>query len=72
MYLENYGIIPESEKQLYEHKTSSVTDPAKRRELKIKQYQKEKELRLSIEVWILMATGKSLRTYLTLFSIDNT
>lgn len=50
MYLENYGIIPEQEKELYERKPSSVMDPSRRRELKIKQYQKEKELRLTIEV----------------------
>ncbi|EKM55277.1 uncharacterized protein PHACADRAFT_120474 [Phanerochaete carnosa HHB-10118-sp] len=48
-YLENYEIIPTPEKELYGKKTSSMTDPAKRRELKIKQYQKEKELRGTIE-----------------------
>ena len=49
-YLDNYEIIPAKDKELYERKTSSVADPAKRRELKIKQYQKEKELRLTLEV----------------------
>lgn len=36
--------------ELYQRKTSAVGDQAKRRELKIKQYQKEKELRTKVEV----------------------
>lgn len=36
--------------ELYQRKTSTVGDQAKRRELKIKQYQKEKELRIKVEV----------------------
>lgn len=48
-YLANYGIVPESERKLYERKTSAIGDPAKRRDLKIKQYQKEKEIRAKIE-----------------------
>lgn len=49
-YLDNYEIIPEDERRLYEQKTANVINPANRRELKIKQYQKEKDLRARIEV----------------------
>lgn len=49
-YLGTYEIVPEADKVLYDRKTSSIVDPARRRELKIKQYQKEKELRAKIEV----------------------
>ncbi|GJE87069.1 TAP42 domain-containing protein [Phanerochaete sordida] len=48
-YLENYEIVPPAEKELYDKKTNTMVDPAKRRELKIKQYQKEKEIRGMIE-----------------------
>ena len=48
--METHEIVQEKDKELYEQRTSSVRDPAKRRELKIKQYQKEKELRTKIEV----------------------
>ncbi|KAF9265684.1 hypothetical protein L218DRAFT_957310 [Marasmius fiardii PR-910] len=48
--LENYQIIPEDEVALYKQQSPSVTNPASRRELKIKQYQKEKDLRARIEV----------------------
>lgn len=47
--LETYDIVPEAEKSLYERRASSVNDPAKRRELRIKQFQKEKELKARIE-----------------------
>ncbi|KAK7034069.1 Type 2A phosphatase-associated protein 42 [Paramarasmius palmivorus] len=47
--LDNYGIVPEDEVELYEKKSSSVNNPAARRELKIKQYQREKDLRARIE-----------------------
>ncbi|KAF7799572.1 hypothetical protein EIP86_010809 [Pleurotus ostreatoroseus] len=46
---DTYQLIPEDEKSLYEKKASAMTDPAKRRELKIKQYQKERDLRTRIE-----------------------
>ncbi|KAL0059632.1 Type 2A phosphatase-associated protein 42 [Marasmius tenuissimus] len=36
--LENYHVIPEDEIALYQQKTSTVMNPASRRELKIKQY----------------------------------
>lgn len=49
-YLENYEVVEESEKKLYEKRTGSVSDPARRRELKIQQYKKEKDLRAKIEV----------------------
>jgi hypothetical protein len=48
--LDNYEIVPAAERELHEKKTSDVRDPAKKRDLKIKQYQKEKELRTRIEV----------------------
>ncbi|KII89186.1 hypothetical protein PLICRDRAFT_40823 [Plicaturopsis crispa FD-325 SS-3] len=47
--LENYNIVPEEERQLHEQKGSAIGDPAMRRETKIKQYKKEKELRTRIE-----------------------
>lgn len=59
-YLGTYEIIPEAERALYDCKTSSVADPAKRRELKIKQYQKEKELRAKIEVCACSITPVSV------------
>jgi immunoglobulin-binding protein 1 len=52
--LENYDIVPEEEGSLHKQKTSMITDPAKRREVKIKQYQKEKDLRARIEVHIIV------------------
>lgn len=48
--LESHQVIPATERSLYEKSTSTVKDPAKRRELKIQQYRKEKELRTRIEV----------------------
>ncbi|KAF9075344.1 serine/threonine protein phosphatase PP2A-associated protein [Rhodocollybia butyracea] len=45
-HLDTYGIIPEDEVALYERKSANQ---ASRRELKIKQYQKEKDLRARIE-----------------------
>ncbi|KAG6820652.1 hypothetical protein H0H93_013851 [Arthromyces matolae] len=48
-YLEDYEIVPQEERALYDRSTSGVADPAKRRELKIKQYQKEKDLKARIE-----------------------
>jgi len=49
--VENYDeVIPEGERALHERKASLTPDPARRRELKIKQYQKEKDLRARIEV----------------------
>lgn len=50
--LETYNIVPEDEKKLYKQKTGGVTDPAKKRELKINQYRKEKALTARIEVCV--------------------
>ncbi|KAJ7137728.1 TAP42-like protein [Mycena epipterygia] len=47
--LENYEIIPESERTLHAQDPAKIKDPASRRELKIKQYQREKDLRARIE-----------------------
>ncbi|THH29588.1 hypothetical protein EUX98_g4597 [Antrodiella citrinella] len=48
--LETYHIIPEAEKTLFEHQSAPSNDAAKRRELKIKQWKQEKELKTRIEV----------------------
>ncbi|KAI0807790.1 serine/threonine protein phosphatase PP2A-associated protein [Fomes fomentarius] len=48
-YLELYDIITEEDKALYGRSTSLVTDPAKRRELKIKQYKREKDIKSRME-----------------------
>ncbi|ETW86106.1 hypothetical protein HETIRDRAFT_311119 [Heterobasidion irregulare TC 32-1] len=58
--LENYEVVPESERELYGKKAPAVADPARRREAKIKQYQKEKEIRSKIDVCRRHATGNSL------------
>ncbi|KAI0070690.1 hypothetical protein K474DRAFT_1669813 [Panus rudis PR-1116 ss-1] len=47
--LENYDIVPNDEKGLYAKHASSVRDPAKKRELKIQQFKKEKELKSRIQ-----------------------
>ncbi|KAG6868814.1 hypothetical protein C0993_009696 [Termitomyces sp. T159_Od127] len=47
--LENYEIVPQDERRLYDRRTFTIADPAKRRELKIKQYKKEKDLKTRIE-----------------------
>lgn len=43
-----YQIVPESLSSLYSKEPTKVVDPAKRRELKIKQYKQEKEFRSKI------------------------
>lgn len=53
-YLEDYEIVPEEERALYKQKASMIADPAKKREVKIKQYQKEKLLRVRIEVRMIV------------------
>jgi len=47
--LENYEIIPEEERKLFDRKVAQVTDFGKRRDLKINQYKKEKDLQGRIE-----------------------
>ncbi|KAI0703569.1 TAP42-like protein [Cytidiella melzeri] len=47
--LESYGIVDEDERRLYARRTSSVANPAQRRELKIQQFRREKELREKIQ-----------------------
>jgi hypothetical protein len=54
--LENYGIIPEEERKLFDRKVAQVADFGKRREMKINQYKKEKDLQARIEVGILLLT----------------
>ncbi|KAK7467432.1 Type 2A phosphatase-associated protein 42 [Stygiomarasmius scandens] len=48
-HLEDYEIVPEDERALYTRNPSTL-NPAGRRELKIKQFQKEKDIRARIEV----------------------
>ncbi|KAH9901442.1 serine/threonine protein phosphatase PP2A-associated protein [Cubamyces lactineus] len=48
-YLEQYEIVTAEDKDLYGRPASSITDPARRRELKIKQYKREKDIRARIE-----------------------
>ncbi|KAJ7096457.1 TAP42-like protein [Mycena crocata] len=48
-HLENYEIVPESERTLHTQDPAKIKDPASRRDLKIKQYQREKDLRSRIE-----------------------
>lgn len=59
--VENYEIIPEDERSLYSRKTTTVIDPAKRRDLKISQYKKEKDLRAGIEVGSLRTKSETCR-----------
>jgi len=48
--VENYDIVPETERKLHQQKTSAIRDPRQKREIKIMQYKKEKELRAKLEV----------------------
>lgn len=48
--LETYDIVPETDRVLYAQQPFSIRDAAKRREVKIKQYKAEKDLRTRIEV----------------------
>lgn len=48
--METYTVVSENERELYSKKASDVRDPAKRRELKINQFKREKELKGRIEV----------------------
>lgn len=47
--LDTYCIVPETERALYAQTASSIKDAAKRREIKIKQFKAEKDLRVRIE-----------------------
>ncbi|KAG6853905.1 hypothetical protein C0991_012574 [Blastosporella zonata] len=48
-YLDNYEIVPPEERALHDRRASTIADHAKRREVKIQQYLKEKDLRARIE-----------------------
>ncbi|KAG5638983.1 hypothetical protein H0H81_008203 [Sphagnurus paluster] len=48
-HVENYEIVSEDERALYVQRPSAIVDPSKRRELKIRQYKKEKDLQARIE-----------------------
>ncbi|KAF9483789.1 serine/threonine protein phosphatase PP2A-associated protein [Pholiota conissans] len=57
--LEQYEIVPAEERTLYDRKVAQVADPAKRRDLKINQYRKEKELVAKIQASsTLLAIGR--------------
>ncbi|KAM6500356.1 TAP42-like protein [Amanita muscaria] len=47
--LENYEVVTENDRSLYQQKITMIRDAGKRREIKIKQHQKEKELRAKLE-----------------------
>ncbi|KAH9980970.1 TAP42-like protein [Lactifluus volemus] len=47
--MELYEIVSNSERELHGKNASVITDPARRREMKIKQYKAEKEIRTRIE-----------------------
>ncbi|TEB26606.1 serine/threonine protein phosphatase PP2A-associated protein [Coprinellus micaceus] len=47
--LETYNIVPGAERELYGKQASGIRDPAKKRQLKIDQFKKEKELKARIQ-----------------------
>jgi hypothetical protein len=55
--VELYEIASESERELHAKNASTIADPAKRRETKIKQYQSGKDLRTRIEVKYIKTTS---------------
>jgi immunoglobulin-binding protein 1 len=57
--LENYDVVPRTERELHEKSAPSISNAAARRELKIKQYQKENALRTRIQVRIIYARHAS-------------
>lgn len=48
--MEKYEVVPEDERKLYSRKVTDVVNFAKKRELKISQYAKEKDLEARIQV----------------------
>ena len=52
--MNRYEVVPEEERVLFDQRLVDVVDYSKRRELKINQYKKEKELRERIEVTIIL------------------
>ncbi|OSD08486.1 serine/threonine protein phosphatase PP2A-associated protein [Trametes coccinea BRFM310] len=48
-YVELYEIVTSEDKELYDRPASAIVDPAKRRELKIKQFKREKDIKARIE-----------------------
>ena len=63
--LDAYDAIPVTEKKLFEKGATSVSDPGKRRELKIAQYKKEKELKTKIEVLFNYSAGIAILLTMT-------
>jgi hypothetical protein len=60
--MELYEIVSNSERELHGKNASVITDPARRREMKIKQYKAEKEIRTRIEVKIHHILLEQLKT----------
>lgn len=52
--MNRYEVVPEEERVLFDRRLVDVVDYSKRRELKINQYKKEKELRGRIEVTVFL------------------
>ncbi len=48
--MEKYEVVPEDERKLYSRKVTDVVNFTKKRELKISQYAKEKDLEARIQV----------------------
>jgi hypothetical protein len=48
--LEMYNIVPKDEQKLYKQKPGNVASQEKKRELRINQYKREKDLNIRIEV----------------------
>ena len=57
--LEMFEIVPEAERALYGQHTAIVLDPAKRRELKLNQWRKERDLKIQIDVRSFASFGRS-------------
>lgn len=64
--VDKYEIVPEEERALFDRRAVDAVDYSKRRELKIKQYKKEKELRARIEV--TLSWWYPLNTMIDLYS----
>jgi len=56
--LESYDIVPQDEKEVFNPKSVNFSNPQRRREVKVNQYKKEKELRSRIEVRALLPSER--------------
>jgi immunoglobulin-binding protein 1 len=55
--LDDYEVIPASEKALFAKQAGVASDPMKRREAKIQQFKKEKEIKDKIKVRTVQAAA---------------